>query len=298
MTIKELKEDILGNNLSQVVILNSSKNDYLPLQYARYLANANNLELKLIDTLNDYPANIGDFAINDSFYLCEVEKLSDIDADILENTNLIISAKKIDKSITDTYKDIIIDLPEFEEWQVVNYIQGICPGLLDTQAKKLAKSCAYDLFKIDSELSKLKVFAPAAQTELFNVFVSNGIFSEVVEENIYDLTDAIQNKDLEKIRIILTNIANIDVESTGLITLLSNNFKKLIKVWLAKKPTEASTGLKSNQIWVISRLKRTYNEAQLLKVLKTINEVEYKLKNSELPERLIIDYIITSTLTA
>lgn len=298
MTLQELKVEVQNGQLSHVVILGSSKNDYLPLQYARALARANDLQLKVIESLADYPSSTSVFdSTVENFYLCKLEELDSISEVVEQATNLIISVKKLKKTFISTYSSLVIDLPGFDSWQVHRYIQGICTGLDDTRAEKLAKCCGYDLFKIDAEMSKLQVFAPAAQPGHFDVMLANDLIGNCVEENIYDLTNALQSKDLEKIKIILKNISKIDIESTGLITLLSNNFKKLIKVWLAKNPTEASTGLKSNQIWAINRLPRTYGKEQLLRVLKIVDEVEYKLKNSELPENLIIDYLIVSTLS-
>lgn len=300
MTLRELKNEVLSGHLKHLVVLGSAKNDYLPLQYAKFLANAEKLDLKIIEDLKEYPRVSTVFEEErtaDNFYLCRLDSLDYVDEDLINVTNLIISAKKIKKEIS-SYCSTVIELPEIEAWQIHKYIQGICQGLSDVQVERLAKSCGYNLDKLDAEMAKLRVFAPAAQSGLFDVFMSEDLLGSCAEETIYDLTNSLQTRDIEKIKIILKNISKIDIESTGLITLLSNNFKKLIKVWLAKNPTEASTGLKSNQIWAISKLPRTYSKDQLLKVLKMVNETEYKLKNGELPENLIIDYLITSVLTA
>ncbi len=300
MTLEELKNEVLNGHLNHLVVLGTSKNDYLPLQYARFLASAEELDLKIIEDLKDYPQTSTMFEEErdaDNFYLCRLDNLDYVDESLLNVTNLIISAKKIKKEIT-SYCPVVIELPEIEAWQVHKYIQGVCEGLNDTQVERLAKSCNYDLHKLDVEMAKLKVFAPAAQSGLFDVFMSSDLLGNCVEETIYDLTNSLQTRNIEKIKIILKNISKIDIESTGLITLLSNNFKKLIKVWLAKNPTEASTGLKSNQIWAINKLPRTYSKDQLLKILKMVNDTEYKLKNGELSENLIIDYLMTSVLTA
>ena len=299
MTLQEAQAAVLEDRVDRLLIFNCGKNEFVPLQYAYHLADLHQQEIKTVDSLDDYYQSTSGFSAGDSaLYLYKVGTLEEVDPLLTEGNDIIIIANKVKKDVYKDYAYNIVDVPELESWHVHNYIQGICSGLTDAQAQWLAKSCNYDLFKIDQELAKIKVFAPAAQTTLFDVFVGGGLLGEVAEETIFDLTNAIQARDLDKIKTILTHIGSIDVEPVGLITVLSNNFKKLIKVWLAKNPTEASIGLKSNQIWAINRQPHTYSKEQLLKVLKAINEVEYKLKNGEIPENLIIDYLITMTLTA
>lgn len=299
MTIQDAQVAILEDHIDRLLIFNCGKNEFVPLQYAHHLAQLREAEVRIIDNLDDYYQGSGSFGmVSNTLFLYRIDCLEEVDPLLTISNDIIIIAKKIKKDVYKEYAYNIVDVPDLEPWHIHNYIQGICSGLTEAQAQQLAKSCKYDLFKIDQELAKLKVFAPAAQASLFTVLTSNGLLGEVAEETIFDLTNAIQARDVEKIKVILSHLGSIDVEPVGLITVLSNNFKKLIKVWLAKNPTEASIGLKSNQIWAINKQPRTYSKEQLLKVLKAINEVEYKLKNGKIPENLIIDYLITSTLTA
>lgn len=299
MTLQEAQAAILEDRVDRLLIFNCGKSEFIPLQYARHLAQLHELEIKTVDSLDDYYQGSGGFGmVSNTLYLYRVDCLEEVDPLLTTSSDIIIIAKKIKKDVYKDYAYNIVDVPDLEPWHVHNYIQGICGGLTEVQAQQLAQSCKYDLFKIDQELAKLRVFAPAAQAALFDVFTRCGLLGEAAEETIFDLTNAIQARDINKIKTILSHIGSIDVEPVGLVTVLSNNFKKLIKVWLAKNPTEASIGLKNNQIWAINRQPHTYSKEQLLKVLKTINEVEYKLKSGEIPENLIIDYLITSTLTA
>ena len=197
--------------------------------------------------------------------------------------------------MTDDFKNLIVNVPKLETWQIKDYCFLNYPGFEDTQLEWLINSCKGSIYKTLIELDKLKTFPPATRKTLFEELKRNQQFNDVEAYQIFDLINAIQAKDLIKISNILDS--NLEFNAIGLSTLLYNNFKKLIKVWLNKQPTEMNTGLKNNQIWAINKLTRTFTKEQLIKIFELLTSIDYRIKSGELSETILTDYIITQILT-
>ena len=131
-------------------------------------------------------------------------------------------------------------------------------------------------------------------------FKIDGVYNDLSDLNIFTLSTAIQNKDLQSIKNVLIHLLTaatvVDVEPLGLYTLLYNNFKKMIKVWLSRNPSSESTGIPSNQLWAIKNLPRVYTKDQLIKLFCMLTELDSKYKQGNFPMELLVDYLILKCL--
>ena len=126
--------------------------------------------------------------------------------------------------------------------------------------------------------------------------IQEGAFSDLTKYNIFNLTNAIQARDLNEISRILSS--KMEIDPLALTSLLYQNFRKMIVVWFDKNPTPDSTGLKSNQIWAIRNLPRYYNKDQLIQIFKFLTTLDLKLKKGELPKiEDLTSYIVGKILT-
>lgn len=299
LNLNEVKTDLENNkDIDQFLIFYyEDTTDYIPVQYAKALARIRNSEILYVNELDEINSSPDPFSEPTSnLYVYKTDSLERIPAKYLQN-NLIIITPKLLKDVEKEYDEYILRIPKLEEWQIVDYIKTVSPGLTQDEMEWLVRTYKSNMYRVELEVDKLKPFSENARQYIFEDFYVDHVFETLSEYGIFDFTNAIQGKDLRTISNILSDINHIDIEPTGLITLLCANFKKLIKVWLNKSPTPENTGLKSNQIWAINRLSRTYTKEQLVKVFELVSDMERRLKTGEMPEELIIDYLTVKILS-
>lgn len=299
LNLNEVKTDLENNkDIDQFLIFYyEDTTDYIPVQYAKALARIRNSEILYVNELDEINSSPDPFSEPTStLYVYKTDSLERIPAKYLQN-NLIIITPKLLKDVEKEYDEYILRIPKLEEWQIVDYIKTVSPGLTQDEMEWLVRTYKSNMYRVELEVDKLKPFSENARQYIFEDFYVDHVFETLSEYGIFDFTNAIQGKDLQTISNILSDINHIDIEPTGLITLLCANFKKLIKVWLNKSPTPENTGLKSNQIWAINRLSRTYTKEQLVKVFELVSDMERRLKTGEMPEELIIDYLTVKILS-
>lgn len=299
LNLNEVKTDLENNkDIDQFLIFYyEDTTDYIPVQYAKALARIRNSEILYVNELDEINSSPDPFSEPTSnLYVYKTDSLERIPAKYLQN-NLIIITPKLLKDVEKEYDEYILRIPKLEEWQIVDYIKTVSPGLTQDEMEWLVRTYKSNMYRVELEVDKLKPFSENARQYIFEDFYVDHVFETLSEYRIFDFTNAIQGKDLKTISNILSDINHIDIEPTGLITLLCANFKKLIKVWLNKSPTPENTGLKSNQIWAINKLSRTYTKEQLVKVFELVSDMERRLKTGEMPEELIIDYLTVKILS-
>lgn len=299
LNLNEVKTDLENNkDIDQFLIFYyEDTTDYIPVQYAKALARIRNSEILYVNELDEINSSPDPFSEPTSnLYIYKTDSLERIPAKYLQN-NLIIITPKLLKDVEKEYDEYILRIPKLEEWQIVDYIKTVSPGLTQDEMEWLVRTYKSNMYRVELEVDKLKPFSENARQYIFEDFYVDHVFETLSEYGIFDFTNAIQGKDLKTISNILSDINHIDIEPTGLITLLCANFKKLIKVWLNKSPTPENTGLKSNQIWAINKLSRTYTKEQLVKVFELVSDMERRLKTGEMPEELIIDYLTVKILS-
>lgn len=299
MTLPELKEKINNNQFANsLIIFKCEDEDFIPISYIKQWAVIKCAQIKYINNLDEIVEDnpfFNDSNLPSLLYVYETDYLDELPSEYKWKDNLFIICDRIKKEISDEFKNLIVNVPKLETWQIKDYCSLNYKGFEDSQLEWLITSCRGSIYKTLIELNKLNVFPPATRKNLFEELKRNNQFDEIGEYQVFDLINAIQTKNLDKVNLILDS--NLELNSIGLSTLLYNSFKNLIKVWLNKQPTELNTGLKSNQIGAINRLPRVYTKEQLIQIFKLLTEVDYKIKSGELSENILLDYLITQILT-
>lgn len=302
MELKTLKSKIEDKSIApQFMIFVNEDNNFLSLQYVKELSKIWKKELQPISNIEEAVTSnsiFGDIETTSPLLIYDCDKFQSSDGTLCKNNSLIIITKEIkDEQTFNLFSEYITKFPKLEEWQIRDYMYSLAEGVEQKDLDWLFTICKGDIFRLDNELSKLKIFTPTQRKILFSQFARDGVFSDLSSYTIFNITNAIQQRDIEKLRVILPEIENIDVEPVGLVTLLYNNFKKMIQVWLSSNPTPETTGLKSNQIYAIKNLPRVYNKEQLISAFEIITSIDRKLKTGELPESLIVDYLMLKVLS-
>ena len=288
MKIEELKNQIEHQSLSDDVLILACKPDnFIARQYIDEISRYKNLQVVVVDEL---PRN--NFLLEDTetLYLMLTDKLDNIPS----NKNTIIIAGKVDKKLV---SDRIVVIPNLESWQLKDYARQKLPGLSQKSIEQLM-SLTTNEYRLSNEIEKLCQFPAGIQESLFNECMNFGAYSDLNTKTIFDFTNALFNKDKETVNKIYPKLKECDIEPMAFYSVVYNNIRNMVMVALQKYPTEENTGLKSNQIYAVSRAAKKFNREQLIKLFHIASSIDKRLKNGELPAEEIIDYLAVRILSA
>ena len=292
MTLPEVKQYLTDNqNIDKMLIFKCEDTDFIGMQYTKKLAEIRNVDIINIESLNEIPAS-NPFIEENLIYLYKCDNFDEV---IEENKQLIIITKKLSKDVLKELSDYIIIVPKLESWMTEDYIKLVCPGLSPEIISWFVANYDNDIYKILIEVDKLSLFPPDTRKYLFEEFYNNGVFESSDRNKTFRLSNALQSKDKNELIQILSDIN--DNDSMATLSLVQNNLKKLCKVWLNKAPNPDNTGLKSNQIWAINNLPRTYTKEQLVKAFEIVSGLDRKIKSGEFPIELTTDYIVIKLMS-
>ena len=245
MILSELKTNI--NNKCKInlpLVFINDNNDYLIKTYINQIAKNNHLTIKELSSINEMiDIESGMFKDADYLYTYEIKKDEDLSSMDLNTYNLIL--------ITNSeIKDLDIDSIQFkklENWQIESYIKKLVPGLDDIEVSWLCKNSSYDLNRLDNEANKLNIFDLDNQKKIFKQINEENGYCDLNELTIFNLSNSIMNKDVLGIKKVVQDIDYIDIEPTGLVTILLKNFLNIINIQTNSKSTPSSLGMSEKQ---------------------------------------------------
>lgn len=297
MNIQEVKQRLSDNqdiNDFLIFLAEGDNEVFTAEQYVDKLCHVREARKVLLDSLSDIFTLSHKKLLQDPvLYVYKTDKLSDIPP---RREDLVVIARKVDSAVLEDVSQNTLKIPHVEEWMIEDHILSICPKLSERDISWFISYFEGNLYRISLELQKLTLFPADIQSSLFADFKRHDVFVNYRDGNTFKLSNALQLKDREKIREVLSDKTAIDLEAMSFISVWQNNLKKLIKVWLNKSPNPENTGLKSNQIWAINKLPRTYSKEQLRAALELIDKMGYLIKNGSFPPELVIDYVVVKTL--
>ena len=308
--IRELKNKIENNTLDDAILIfkyNKADFEFLCEHYVNEIAKVKKLEKIYISSLDELVGNTnsdGDFFATENIktpylYIYKTDTLLSL-GEYYDVKNLIIICGKVSKDIKIDY----IDFPAVQNWQIEDFVKMRAPGLNDDMVKWLCNICKYDFYRLDNELKKIEIFDKKLQPIIFNQMSDEGVFSDLNTLNIMSLTNAIMQKDLFTINTILSDLKNIDIEATGLCTLLLRQFKCNIEVEgnRAWNPDLLCT---EKQFNYLKRNHAKYSTIQMYNIYEFLTSLDMRLKSGELQFKAdnrpnnnsFADYIVANVLT-
>ena len=306
MTIIELKNQLNNNSADfKNLVLTYKDNDFVISEYIKKIAQIKNLKIKYVT--EDYLKSLD--TTSEMLFETETEKyllVYKVDKLSLNNfknnylvDDLIIICKSIEKEFCDTFKNIIIEFPELNEWRIKDYMKAHCKGLTDDAIDWLYKVSNGDIYRISNELFKIELYNKPEQDEMFMELNKDGNYSDMCDLNIYNLTNAITRKDYLGLINCLSEIENIDVEPVGLITILHKAFRDIINIQTNSKATPESLGIPLKRFKAIEYSCGKYSDTKLMNMFKFINDFDYKLKSGQLDlsKNKLIDYIVCGVMS-
>lgn len=302
MDIVDLKTKIVSNTLDDsVLVLKYSDNKYLCYHYINHICKNKGLEKVFINSLSELN-NKDDLFEEEAKYLyvLDVEKLTEqVDPEL---KNVII----VCKTLPDDLQVDFTDITKLLTWQIEDYVKLRLPGLDDRERKWLCEICKYDIYRLDNECAKLEIFTPAGQQMTFKEINQENGYVDLNPLTIFNFTNALLKKDYDALKSILSDLENIDVEATGVVTIMTRQLKNIIDVQLNPRNTAASLGLNPKQFNAIKYNVGKFKDTQLINMFEFLTEVDYRLKNGELTldetndvltrNNKLVDYITVNLL--
>ena len=287
MNVIDLKINIENKTLSDSPMIwkiTDSSSLLITNQYFHEIANFKNLEIKLIDTTDEIP-----------------------DTGFIEDTNLYIIKTKEFNSPLDNFKNCIvicektnldcIKIPKLEKWQLDDFVTGKLPGINKNELLWLSNEYGDNYFGFINEIEKLSLFNKPEQAEVFNLLKNSGEFKGVTSLNIWDLSNVILKRDKKLVQRVLEVIDYIDVEPIGLLTVLYNNFRRVIDIQTNPRAIAKDLGISDKQLYAIKKNNcGYYSRDELVRIFKLLTSLEYKYKFEGLSLNNLIDYMVCNIL--
>lgn len=293
MTNYEFKDLIMNKNIVEFKFIILDKEGFISSQYVNTIAKKYNLEINYIDNIiSDNSFDIFEL-VNSTLNVFKTKKLDKLDI-IPENTIIICEA--IDTDLKKRYDDIFCEINSLEKWQVQDFAYSRLEGIDAKYIDWLLDNCGYNIYRVDKEIEKLELFEQNERMIIFKHMVEDNLYADLSDKNIFDFIDAIMKRNLTKLGTIYEDIDYIDVEPLGVVTLLYNNVRKLIQVWLNSNPTPEDTGLSSKQIYAINKLPRVWSQDNLIDIFKFLTNIDYEIKTGNMPMDILRDYVVVKTL--
>ena len=296
MELKELKEKILNkSNIQFPLVFISSNNDFLLDEYLYGISK--NLVLKLhyissIGELNDITSSM--FYDDDLLFVYKPEKDAVVKEDDVRNSKIIIIYEKLPKE----NKIDSVEFCKLENWMIEDYASTLLPGLTKQETDWICKICKYNIERVSLECQKLSIFDKKKQSGIFKEINDSNGYCDLNDLNIFNLTNAIVKKDILTIKNIIKDIDNIDIEGTGLVTIMLKQFLNIINIQMGKNVSAEKLGMNERQFRAIQYSCNKYSNDELINNYKFLNEIDYKLKSGllEMTNKELVQYILNNIL--
>ena len=278
MELRELKNKILAQEaLSFPLLFINCDNDYLIKSYVKKIAENNSLTIKEIESIKEMiDIESGMFQELDYLYIYKLNKDDNLSKEQLKDYKIILISDT-DRNDLDIEKVVFNKL---ENWQIEAYVQALLPGLDNQEVSWLCKNAKYDIWRLDNEASKLNIFDKKDQSKILMAINDDNGYVDLNELTIFNLSNAIMNKDMLGIKKVVEDIDNIDVEGTGLVTILLKNFLNIINIQTNSKATAQSLGMSEKQFRYLQYNQcNKYSNEELFNIYNFLTDIDYKLKS-------------------
>lgn len=299
--LKKLKKVIETNTLSDNLYVFINTNDFITDQYVNRIAKLRKLKIEYIESINALTTRATDiFGLDNTatktLRILHIDDFKSNDKQLLSVKDCIIICRKItDTETKELFEDIIIEYPKLENWCVKDYVYSNV-NISDKAKEWLLSICNDNIMRIQCEIDKLNIFDKKDQKKLFDEFVSDGVFDDLSGFNIFDFTNSILTKKVDKVKQILIEKDNIDIEPLGVLTLLFNNIKNIISIQMNPSATAQSLGISDKQFIAIKYRTNIFSNEQLFKIFNMLIKVDEQLKTGYLDEKNLIDYMLVNIL--
>ena len=296
MELKELKEKILNkSNIQFPLVFINSNNDFLLNEYLHAISKNLSLNLRYISSISELTDITSSMFYNDDLlFVYKPEKDTIVKEEDVKNNKIIIIYDKLPEE----NKIESVEFCKLENWMIEDYASTLLPGLTKQETDWLCKICKYDIERVGLECQKLSVFNKQEQQKIFQEINDSNGYCDLNDLNIFNLTNAIVKKDILTIKNIVKDIDNIDIEGTGLVTIMLKQFLNIINIQIGKNLSAEKLGMSEKQFRAIQYNCNKYSNDELINNYKFLNNIDYKLKSGllEMTNEELVQYVLNNIL--
>lgn len=316
MNIVELKKSILNLTLPEHLLVFICKENYfLANQYLDYYCNGLGITKNYINNIQEATSNnsmnyiFGDDEM--SLNILEIDTFDCVESLLETLNNTIVLCKKTKVNVSSESEKYFIEIPELQDWQIADFIETECPGLNTKLGDKselnkqmisyLQKNTNNNIYKIKSEIDKIKLFEESLQSQALEQLLLD-INSDIYTVGDIDifLSNEIENassgnKDARNnIATFLIRNKSHDYDPIAITNLLLGHFKKLVYVSAESGIQDITQYMSAGQAKYLRGVRTRYSSDELRAILKFLTTIDLRLKSSkiEMQKDRFVDYLI------
>lgn len=300
MTLKDLKESVEDGTFKPKSMILVGEDKFIPLQYIQALRDK--FSVTYIEDLSSLVNDVEDIffapdSVSTDLIVYNTEVVDFFNDVLYTKDNIIVVAKKIDKEAKKFYADLVIEIPKLVDWQIKDMVYSFGQGADTKLLDWITYNCGGDVNRLYNELSKVVQFSPNERKHLLSEMIEDGAFDDISNNTIFNFTNAIINRDIKSVGLMMDRISTMDISEFGLMSILYTNFMNIVQIQLGVNPSVEKLGMKPNQFNAIKHNCGKYTSSQLVEIVRFLSELDLKIKSGELPTNILIDYILTSILS-
>lgn len=239
--------------------------------------------------------------VNNANFLCANKSLSENELDELnkyiehpfEDVTIVFvvrdekldSRKKITKNLSKICK--VYECNKIDSYNMNNYLSNYIRdkgySISSDSVDLIISKVGYELSNIINELDKLFIYKDTdkkiTKEDIENVITKN------IEKNIFELTNAIVNRNKDKIMEIYNDLILAKEDPIKLLVTLSNQLRLILQVKLMRKSgyseKEIVTTLKEHPYRINLAMKSSFEINDLKKKMLKLSELDYKIVTGE-----------------
>lgn len=297
MELAELKQKInSGVSIGLPLIFIGKDNAYIMKTYIDAIAKNNFLKVLNINSLKEIDdLENSMFKEENYLYLYHLNKNESLDENaLLDKPIIIISENDIKSKSIET-----VTFSKLLEWQIEAYVQTLLPGMNALEVNWLCKNAKYDLYRLDNEANKINIFEKKDQENIFKEISDENGYADINELTIFNLSNSIIKKDILGVKSVMKDIDNIDIEGTGLVTILLKNFFTIINIQTNPHASAEKLNISEKQFKYLQYYQcNKYSTDELINIYAFLTTVDYKLKSGllEMDNKQLVVYILSNII--
>lgn len=246
------------------------------------------------------------YIVRDDKELMQNEKLQQRIEKVLGDNMLILLLTNVDKrtKFYKSYKASICDFERLSDKMLEKYaLREI--SLSKRNLQRLIEICEHDYGRMLLEIDKMKWFMLDAEIqgydmdadEAFETLVKDGTIHVPAKDAIFDFVDAVLNRQCNNSFELLQECYDVGEATMVMLTVLYNNAKAVLQVQTCKtNDISKTTGLTGWQIKNAKAHLHKYTDAELVNMLRLIQECESGIKTGQIEEPVVMQYILARVL--
>lgn len=245
------------------------------------------------------------YIVRDDKELMQNEKLQQRIEKVLGDNMLILLLTNVDKrtKFFKSYKASICDFERLSDKMLEKYaLRKI--SLSKRNLERLIEICEHDYGRMLLEIDKIKRFQDfdvypddRMADEAFEMLVKDGTIHVPAKDAIFDFVDEVLNRHCNNSFELLQECYDVGEATMVMLTVLYNNAKAVLQVQTCKtNDISKTTGLTGWQIKNAKPHLHKYTDAELVDMLKLIQECESGIKTGRIEEQFVMQYILARIL--